>query len=182
MNGTFLTVTKTCAIDSPREKDFRDVKCLDECGLIDFDKLRPLYKRASRITGNADLVIDSLQWFLTSPNPGKIKLFQTFSKLINFIDEFKDPMMIRGRLLGYAIEEQKPGYEIASVIYDIHCLIRECDDREKIKLLDPLLGIAIRNDYRDFDRVIHEDLIPRFRYVRSQIERRKLITNLRDRS
>ncbi|MEM3113261.1 MAG: hypothetical protein QXI33_02445 [Candidatus Pacearchaeota archaeon] len=177
MDGTFLTFTKTCAVDNPREKDFEDIALLYNLGLINFKRLGRLYESSDRITKNSKLIIDILQNFLEYQTQDKIKLFQTFPRLVNLVDEFPDYKKAMGKLQDHASQNGKNGYQLSSVLYDIHSIVREVENHNKMRVLTALLKIAKNNDYRDFDRLVHQYLLPKFRYS-SKRKQTKLIKNL----
>jgi hypothetical protein len=177
MDGAFLALTKTCAIDCPREKDFDDLASLYDLGIIDLDKLNALFSKADRVTKNSDLVLDTFEWFFSGDrSPEKVKLFQSFPRLANLLDEFSDKEHpsylervhdIRDSLVNFSRNYSGNGYALSSVLYDTHALLRELDNdsRKDTKLLGIVLSHAARNDYRDFSETVHHKLIPGVRYA-----------------
>lgn len=167
MNAPFLALTKTCAIDTPREKDFEDVKFLYDSGLIN-NQLKHLFANANRLTKNSDLALETFNWFFEGDDPNKVKLFQTFPRFVNILNEFNNPKEIKNLLLEYTQRDKdKSGYQLASVIYDSHSLLRELghmSEQKKKEVLKKLLNIAEKNDYADFDRIVHENFVPKVRY------------------
>src|SRR3989344_503109 len=177
MNGAFLSLTKTCAIDTPREKDYVDLTSIHSIGLIDDEKLASLFLKSSRITKNTPLVSDTFKWFFEGEqNSGKIKLFQAFPRLVNLLDEFSDsehPFYLdcvhkaRSLLLGVAEKSRHSGYEFASIVYDIDTILRELPIVDRKKTLRDALSFAERQDYRDFSELVHNQIAPALRFATS---------------
>jgi len=165
LDGNFLTLTKTCARDTPREKDFYDILTLKNLNEINMNKLSYLFAKCPRITSNTSLVTKMFEWFFSEgEEKKKIKLFQTFPHLINLLDEFESPLGIKEKVLKYSSKEDKGGYQLSTIMNNINLLIREVDPLQREKALDKLLNYALKNDYLDFDRKVNFDLLPRFRY------------------
>jgi hypothetical protein len=168
MNGTFLTLTKTCAIDNPREKDFKDIQILYSNNLIDFEELNSLYLKAERLIKRPNLSVNTLRWILEHPTSDNIRLFQTFPRLVNLVGEFEDTIPPEEAVSSYVHSDQnKDGYALASVVYNVHSFLREfkeSSEGERLVMMKKLLKIAKKNDYIDFDRIVNWDLIPKARY------------------
>jgi len=176
LDGTYLTLTKTCSLDCPREKDFEDISILYNLNLIDFDKLKTLYSKFDKVTNNVLLVEANLKWLLDSDfeeHPNRIHLFNSFLPFVNFIDEFSNPELVKNYLEDFVEEYQGNGEAVSSVIYNIHSIIREGRDfseEKKLNLTDNLLSIAGLSDYRDFDRRVQFDILPKLRYSKEEFD------------
>lgn len=165
MNPDFLTATKSWVTNSPREKDFSDIRFLYEKNLVKFEGLEPLCKVSPRITPNCDLVLGNLEWFFNDISKDKVKLFATFPRLVNLLDEYSEPEKVRSIFMDYISRSEKNGNQESSIVYSIHSLVREFDDEiVKYELLHPLLEKALKNDVTDFDREVTWNLIPEARY------------------
>ena len=114
MNGTFLTLTKTCAMDNPREKDYHDVQFLNSENLIDFNELDSLYNRANRLTNVPQIPIKVLKFILEHKNS---KLFQTFPRLANLISEFDNTEKVTEMLSDYSKKDLEKDFILMSVLY-----------------------------------------------------------------
>ena len=177
-DSNLTTVSKTCITDPVREKDFNDVFLLNNNGLLNQDYLKDLYQKSARITKNSELVVDVLDWLISEKTDERIKLFGTFPRMVNLLNDLPD-FSLKDSLLSYSSSERKNSYQISSVFYDIHSFLREVPFEERGELLKPLLSKASRNDYSDFDRFVHNELIPSYRYGNSE-KRERLIKNLKD--
>jgi len=176
MDENFLTVSKTSVMDTLREKDYEDLQSLASIRALDIDKLESLYKKSDRITKKPGVAINTLLDLLTNV-PGNIKLFQTFPRLVNFLAEFKCLDKAYRMVKDYSFSETKNGHKVANVIYDCHAVLRDLNgvsDAIKIACLRRLFADAREQDYRDFDRYVHNDLIPRLRN-RELKERAKIL-------
>ncbi len=175
MDSNFLTLSKTCAFDNPRPKDLDDIYRLDELDLIDFGKLKELYSKAVTITHNSDLVIETLKWVINYPKDETIareKLFASFPKLVNLLNEFEKYDLAKNMVVSFCEEYSGDGNATASVIYNVHSVIREVrfdEEDEKLETLDWLLTKAGLEDYRDFDHEVHLTIIPKLRYSKPKL-------------
>lgn len=160
LDGSFLTLTKTCALDSPREKDYKDVSFLYENGAIDLDKLRKLYEKTNILPNNPELALNTLEWMLDRDKDidDKIRLFQTFPKLVNLLDKFDDSESARKVIMGHVQSNvSKGGYELSSVLYGINSVISKIDDiseEEKREKLSYLLRESEKSNHIDFNKYI----------------------------
>jgi len=184
MNGTFLTFTKTCAVDNPREKDYNDIAFLNNAGLVDFNKLKELYSKALRVTKNFQLVLDTLKWFLDSEEESsvaKTSLFCTFPRFVNLLDEFEETEEIKDLLVEFAEEYKGDNNALSSVIYNVQNIVREFPKpSESVRkgALEVLLTMAGAEDYRDFDRYVNYDVVPKMRYEDSVGKKLSIVRGL----
>lgn len=170
MDGAFLTMTKTCAIDTPREKDYNDIKFLYQFKKIDKESLRNLFQKTRTITNNSSIPLETLVWFFEKDlgDANKIRLFQAFPNLVNLTAEFKDISGVRDKLFKYIKRDtSKTGYQISSIIRNFHSLIREVgdvDDSFKKNVLDRAIKLAQNHYYTDMDYAVNRILVPEIRY------------------
>ncbi|PIN90655.1 hypothetical protein COU57_02880 [Candidatus Pacearchaeota archaeon CG10_big_fil_rev_8_21_14_0_10_32_14] len=181
MNGDFISASKLCMIDHPREKDYDDVLYLRSNNHIIPSRLKYLFETAPRLTKKSDLVMGTFNYLMDN-DPVKIKLFQGFSSLVNLLDDFENPEVVRELLYEYALRDRdKTGHGVNSVLYDTHAVIKEVNEmseEQKAIVLDSLLSLAENNTYVDYDQIVHQDLVPKVRYSRSIDEKFKIIDNL----
>lgn len=175
MDPTFLSFTKSCAIDNPREKDFNDINYLVSTGKINYDKLSFLFDKTGHLNNSKKIALENFNWFFAdSPKNLRLKsrLFQSFPRFINIISEFGNYEDARDILLNYTKKDSaKNGYALSSVIYNSHSAIRELNgfaDEIKMNFLENLLDSARKNDYIDFDRKINREVIPKLRYSKNK--------------
>jgi len=184
VDGTFLTLTKTCAMDNPRTKDYEDIVSLYELDLIDFDKLKDLYFDAPRVNNNSELIVNNLKWFLDenkNKSSNRASLFCSFPRLVNFLSEFENPIEIRDLLVEFSEEYKSDGMAISSVVYNVHNVVREfdkCDEEKKKNIVETLLTEAGVHDYRDFDEMVNFGILPKIRYSKSLEDRLSVVKSL----
>ena len=184
VDGTFLTLTKTCAMDNPRIKDYEDIVSLYQFSLIDFNKLKDLYFNATRVNNDSELIVNTLKWFLDEnkeKNYNYAHLFCSFPRFVNFLSEFENPIKIRNLLVEFGEEYEFDGMAISSVVYNIHNVVREfaeCDEEKRKELVESLLTEAGVHDYRDFDELINFGILPKIRYAKSLEGKISVIENL----
>lgn len=146
MDATFLTLTKTCAIDNPREKDYRDVQFLYDSRLINLRELDSLYKKSERFKEIKKtnplrilkLLLDNSKIYEKDNGEKieekrkksekdfelKMRLFQTFPNLIKLLDKFKDDKRAFNLISDYVSNDSsKNGYSLNSVFYNINSFI-----------------------------------------------------------
>lgn len=178
-NGTFLTLTKTCVGDTLRSKDYEDILRLHDVGLIDFERLKDLYKKAERITPKSDLVVDTLYWFLESRDVVRERLFSSFPNLVNLLGEFKHPEYVRDEFVLFAGDNPNlSGRALNSIVYDIDSTVRLLDDDIRLRVFRALLNHAKDSSYTDFSREIHQDILPKLRYATSKSQMNKFLSQI----
>ena len=162
MNGSFLTLSKTCAIDPPREKDYSDVKILYDNNLIDEDKLENFFYLSDKLTNNSRLSIEKFKEIMKREDRKNILLFQSFPNYVNLIDEFNSKEKASEIINDYIeSEENKSGYALYSILKNSHSLIQKIDkEKDKENLLEKLLGLAYLNTHIEFDRKVHQEFLP----------------------
>lgn len=169
MNGSFLALTKTCALDTPREKDYSDVSFLYDYNQVNQKQLKDLFRRTRTLTKDSELALDTFNWILSDKKDSvKPRLFQTFPRLVNLCNEFEDQETARD-IVKDCIEADhfRRGYDLSSIIYGVHSVLREIptdDDEERIKIMIKLFDISRSGDYSDFDRLVHFKILPGVRY------------------
>lgn len=180
MDGDFLTVSKTCVIDIPREKDYFDIKTLQEIGAINPKELKRLLSRTRRVTRNSGLVVKSLMWLLEDTEARKVKLFQSFPWLVNLFDETSDSEEMRERMLEYAGSEEKTGYQVSTVIRSISQMMAYVPESRRKEVLEHALTVARENSYTDFDRIVHQRWLPSLKYASQKQKGKSLVADLLD--
>ena len=183
MDGSFLALSKTCAIDNPREKDYHDLKFLYDTNQIDKIKLKGLFESSEILTNNSNLSIDIFNSLMKRKNSQNINLFQSFPHYVNLVDEFDKKDKAKKIIRDYSFKDKnKSGYALSSILYNSHLLIREignfkdeAKEKDKLNFLEDLLLMASFNDHVDFDRKVHQEYLPQLRYASNKNEKMKSI-------
>lgn len=171
MGGSFLALSKTCAIDTPREKDYNDVKFLYDSNQIDRPSLESLFLSSEVLSNNSHLSMQVFDSLLSEHNPDNLRLFQSFRNYINLLDSFSSKDKVSDLIKSYVKNDKdKSGYAISNILYNSNFLVDQMKDlpeRSRLKFLESAFVFASENDYIDFDRKVHGEILPKLKYSNS---------------
>lgn len=177
LDQNFVAVSKTTTLDSPREKDFEDVSLLFDVG-FDTEKLKKLYLKSPRTTKNTDLVVNTLFKILETGQYKKEvakKMFGAFPRFVNLLDLFgkTETKSVYDIIQNHCEKESKPAYEINSVIYDAMHFVEQVPVELRQECLTSMLAYSLNLDYREFDKIMHQDLLPTMKYSQTIDDKKK---------
>ncbi len=167
MDGSFLALTKSCAIDNPRQKDFDDLKYLFYKNEIDFDKLCCLFDKTYFLNNSRKIASENFKWFFSEEDEKfKSFLFGSFPNFVNLISNFENYYPSREFLLNFVKENSsKDRKSFSSVLYDLGLVFNKIDiseDEGKLKILASLLDSSKDLSHNEFNQLIQWKILPKF--------------------
>ncbi len=163
MDGSFLAAAKTCSIDLPRDKDYRDIKILHDSGEIDLDKLENLFSLSPKIKSNEKSAVSILFELMMNQNKENEKIFQAFPYYVSLLSKFKEPYTLKNLIGEYVSKNAgKHGYAIGVIIFNLNKvidLIKDSPNERKLEIVKELLDESSQKDHIQFGQFINEEYI-----------------------
>lgn len=155
------------SLDMPREKDYFDVKRLEELGGIDRDKLKNLYTKCDRTSSDVESYANMFFEILKIKNQNiACKIFQTLPNYFKLLTHFQDidKEKVKKRVRKHILNAKKTAYEVGCDLDNICRALNHTKESDKTTTFKTLLKKTRKMNYTDFSQYVKYKLLPELRH------------------